>query len=60
MSDEATEYWAEARVAEHTEQRVDRDLTRARAQSEQRLVDNRSLIAAHRQLTLDAAVKIAR
>ena len=54
LSDEVTEYWAEARAAERSEQTVDRELTRARAQSEQRRLDNNSLIAAHRQLTLDA------
>ena len=58
MSDDVTtEYWAEARAAEKTEQEVDRQPSRGRAQSEQRLLDKDSWMAAHRQLSLNAAQK---
>jgi hypothetical protein len=57
LSDETSEYWAEARAAVHQEQNVDRQLTRERAVSHQRLMDKDSWIAAHRQLTQDAQVK---
>jgi hypothetical protein len=56
-SDEANEFWAEARAAEHSEQRAGAQLTQARAQSQQRLMDKDSWIQAHRQLSQDAQVK---
>jgi hypothetical protein len=57
LSDETNEYWAEARAAVVSEQNVDQQLTRARAESQQRLMDKDSWIQAHRQLTQDAQVK---
>jgi hypothetical protein len=57
LSDEANEFWAEARAAEHSEQQAGARLTQALAQSQQRLLDKESWIEAHRQLSHDAQVK---
>jgi hypothetical protein len=56
MSDEVHEYYAEARTAVHAEQNVDRLLARARAESQQRLLDKDSWIESHRQLSHDTQV----